>query len=259
MNLGFLGTGMISSAMVTGLSSSGAAFQSIRVSPRNHQTAADLARRFPGVSIASSNQDVLNSSDTVVLAVRPAVVRAVLSELHFRPGHRVISLVSGLSLENVSSLVAPAARVTRAVPLPSTAQRIGQTAIYPPDRFVRDLFAAIGTVVEAESEAEFDAICAATATIAAFYAFLDGVASWLSANGMPEAKARDYIAQMFLGEITTASGQPDESFQSLANAHSTAGGINELFLRHLSERGFLASIPEGLDMVMKRIRPTPGK
>src|ERR1700761_5085555 len=114
MTLGFVGTGEITSAMVTGLSSSTAP-HSVRLSPRNLAIAADLAHRFPNVSIAASNQDVLDTCETVVIAVKPAVARDVLSELHFRPDHHVISVVSGLSSQNVSQLVVPATVVTRAV------------------------------------------------------------------------------------------------------------------------------------------------
>lgn len=258
MTLGFLGTGEITSAMVTGLSSHDTEFRSIRVSPRNFQIATNLANRFPGVSIASSNQDLLDFSDTVVIAVRPPIARDVLSELRFRPDHRVISVVSALSLESATELVAPATRITRAVPLPSTAKRMGPTAIYPPDRFVNDLFAAIGTVFAVETEAEFDAICAATATIATFYAFMDGVASWLCSNQIPKVEAREYVARMFLGVTSTASDRPENSFQSLASAHATRGGINDQFLRYLVERGLVTSISEGLELVMQRIR-TSGK
>src|ERR1700722_19455940 len=105
MTLGFLGTGEITSAMVTGLSSHDTEFRSIRVSPRNLQIATNLANRFRGVSIASSNQDLLDFSDTVVIAVRPPIARDVLSELRFRPDHRVISVVSALSLESAPALV----------------------------------------------------------------------------------------------------------------------------------------------------------
>lgn len=259
MKLGFVGTGEITSAMVTGLSSSDAELHSIRLSPRNLAIATDLANRFPNVSIASSNQDVLEHCDTVVIAVRPQVARSALSELRFRPDHCLISVVSALSLQSVSALVAPATRITRAVPLPSTAKRIGPTAIYPPDRLVDDLFAAIGTVFAVETEDEFEAMCAATATIASYYAFIDGVASWLARNSVPEAKARDYVGRMFLGVTSTAVGAPERSFQSLASDHATAGGINEQFLRHLVEHGLLKSVSEGLDAVMRRIRAASRK
>jgi pyrroline-5-carboxylate reductase len=253
MKLGFVGTGEITSAMVTGLSSSDAGLHSIRLSLRNPTIAAGLAHRFPGVSIASSNQDVLDYCETVVIAVRPQVARSVLSALRFRPGHRVISVVSTLSLRSLSDLVAPATRVTRAVPLPSTAKRLGPTGIYPPDPVVEDLFAPLGTVFAVETEREFDALCAATATIASHFAFVNEVASWLARNSVPEAKARDYVARMFLGLTSMAVDAPERNFQSLAKSHATAGGINEQFLRYLVEQGALKSVSEGLDAVMRRI------
>src|SRR5580692_1158766 len=95
MQLGFIGTGEITSAIVTGLSSSGTTHP-IWLSPRNAVIANGLAKRFPGISVASSNQEVLDRSDTVVIGVRPSVAQPVLAELGFRPDHQVISLVSGL-------------------------------------------------------------------------------------------------------------------------------------------------------------------
>ena len=256
MKLGFVGTGEITSAMVTGLSSYGAASHSIRLSPRNPDAAADLAHRFPGVSVASSNQEVLDDCETVVIAVRPQVVRNVLSELRFRPEHHVISVVAALPLRTVSDLVAPARQVTRAVPLPSTAKRLGPTAIYPPDRLVEDLFTTIGTVFAVETEGEFDAMSAASATIASYFAFTDTVASWLAQNGVPESKARDYIVRVFLGVTTAAVESPEHSFESLAGKHATAGGINEQFLKYLIKQGVLDHVSKGLDAVMQRITAT---
>jgi len=259
MKIGFVGTGEITLALVTGLSSSGAAPHSIRLSPRNQAIAADLAHRFPGVSVASSNQEVLDSCETAVIAVKPQVARSVLSELRFRPDHHVISVVSALSLRSVCDLVAPAAKVTRAVPLPSTAKRLGPTAIYPPDWLVENFFATLGTVFAVETEDEFNAMCAATATIASYFAFNDTVACWLAQNSIPESKARDYVARMVFGLTTGAVDASERSFQSLASQHATAGGINEQFLKHLADRGVLRSVSEGLDSVMRRIKTASQK
>src|SRR3979411_3353973 len=129
MKLGFVGTGAITRAIVTGLSSASAE-QRIRLSPRNANIASELASRFPRVSVASSNQDVLDVSDIVVLAVRPQVAANVVSELRFRPEHHVISVISTLSLARISVLLAHATKLTKAIPLPSVAQREGPTAIY---------------------------------------------------------------------------------------------------------------------------------
>jgi pyrroline-5-carboxylate reductase len=253
IKLGFLGTGAITSAMVTGLSSVGGEGPSIRLSPRNAAVAADLANRFPQVSVAASNQAVVDESEIVVIAVRPQIAETVLRELRFRADHGVISLVSGYSLRRLLGLVAPAARVTRAVPLPSAAQRRSPTAIYPQDRTTKEIFASLGAAFEVATESEFDALCTATATMAAYFAFADAAASWLARNGIPPAKARGYIARIFKGLADKAMEAPEQSFESLAADHATRGGTNEQLLTALRDHGVFESFSEALDGVMRRV------
>ena len=131
MQLGFIGTGEITSSIVTGLSSFGVTAHSIWLSPRNSAIASGLANRFRGIAVASCNQDVLDHSHAIVIAVSPSAARDVLSELRFRPDHEVISLVSTLSLRSLSELVAPAVRIARAVPLPSTAKEKELNSFHP--------------------------------------------------------------------------------------------------------------------------------
>jgi pyrroline-5-carboxylate reductase len=253
MQLGFIGTGEITSSIVTGLSWSGVTGHSIWLSPRNSAIANGLANRFHGIAVASCNQEVLDHSDTIVIAVRASVARDVLAKLRFRPDHQVISLVSALSLRSLSELVEPAVRTSRAVPLPSASQRLSPTAIYPPDPVAVELFAALGTVFPVRAEDEFDAMCATTATVASYYAFNETIASWLEQQGVPAPQARDYIARLFLGVTTGAVEASERSFQSLAATHATAGGINEQFLKHLVEHGLLTRVSEALDAVLHRI------
>jgi pyrroline-5-carboxylate reductase len=239
MKLGFVGTGAITAAIVTGLNSAPGKQHSIRLSPRNAKIASELATRLPGVLVAASNQDVLDSGDVIVLAVRPQVAQSVVSELRFRPDHHVISLISTFSLASISGLVAPATKVTRAVPLPSVA-----------DRLVAELFDRLGTAIEVESESEFDALCAATATIASYFAFADAIASWLAGQGVPGPKARDYVTRIFAGLNVEVAGR---SLKSLADGHSTRGGINEQLLTHLAEHHVFENLSQGLDAVLRRI------
>jgi pyrroline-5-carboxylate reductase len=254
MKLGFVGTGAITTAIVTGVSSASPERQAIRLSPRNANIAAELASRFPGVSVASSNQEVLDSSDIIVLAVRPQVAASVISELRFRPDHRVISVISTLSLANISSWIAPATKVTRAVPLPSVAQRQGPTVIYPPDRLVADLFGRLGAAIEVETENEIDALSTATATIASYFAFADAIASWLTRHGVPSSTARDYVAKVFRGPLNAVVDAPERSLKSLTNEYATPGGINEQVLTYLVERDVFKNLSRSLDAVLHRMK-----
>ena len=252
-NLGFLGTGAIASAIITGLNSPDAGPYSILVSPRNASAAADLARRFPRVSVAGSNEQVVDESETVVIAVRPQVAEAVLSALRFRANQNVISLVGGFPVARISSLVAPAGRVTRAVPLPSTAKRRCPTVIYPADPATEELFARLGAAFAVETEHEFDALATATATMATYFAIADSVASWLVGQGIGARQARDYVTQVFAGLSQTAMEHPERSFQLLAAEHATRGGLNEQVLKCLTGHGTFQHLSEALDGVMRRV------
>jgi pyrroline-5-carboxylate reductase len=253
MNLGFVGTGAITAAIVTGLNSPGLPVHSILVSPRNSETAADLAHRFPNVSIAESNQQVLDRSGTVILAVRPQVFRAVAGELRFRPEHRVISVVAAFSVRALTKLLAPAGTICRAVPLPSTADRRCPTAIYPKDPVAAELFAPLGAAVEVDTEAELNALSTATAAMASYFAFAGSLTSWLTRHDIAPAAARDYIARVMLGLAQTAAENPARSFHELAAGHATPGGMNEQVRAHLASHGVFDAVSDALDRVLRRI------
>jgi pyrroline-5-carboxylate reductase len=250
MKLGIIGVGMIAAAIVDGLCSAepGA---SIFLSPRNAETAAALASRYPNVEVAKSNQAVLDMSDMVVLAVRPQIADDVLPRLRFRTDHHVVSLIATMSLEYLRSATAPAGKITRAVPLPAVARRQGPTAIFPGDGGVQALFDRLGTAVVLDDEGEFDVFTAATAVMASYFAFADTVASWMEREGVPAAKSRTYVGQMFEG---LAGAPSDRSFAELAGEHQTRGGLNEQVVRSVTSDGRFTGLDRALDAILVRLR-----
>ena len=72
-NIGFVGTGAITEAMVRGLLTEPAYASEIHVSPRSAHIAATLTDEFTAVRIAKDNQDVVERSD---MAVRLPRVRS---------------------------------------------------------------------------------------------------------------------------------------------------------------------------------------
>lgn len=83
MQLGFLGSGEITAAMVTGLRSGGGTPQAICLSPGIDRPRRSLTGRFTDVSVASSNPDLIDRCQAVIIALKPQVVREVLLGLHF--------------------------------------------------------------------------------------------------------------------------------------------------------------------------------
>jgi pyrroline-5-carboxylate reductase len=65
---GILGVGEIGAAIVTGLCADVDDAPRILLSPRNARRSADLAARYPSVSVAPDNQSVASRSAVVVLS-----------------------------------------------------------------------------------------------------------------------------------------------------------------------------------------------
>jgi pyrroline-5-carboxylate reductase len=252
-DLGVIGVGAIAEAMVTGLCEGEDAPASIHLSPRNAERADRLAARYPSVQVADSNQAVLERADLLLLCVRPQDASDTLSHLAFREGQAVISVIAGISIEALRSLVAPADPIARAIPLPAVSRRMGLTPIHPPNELAREIFEPLGGVVALDDERAFDSLAAASATIAAHLAYLDAISRWLVDRGIPEADATRYVAAIFgaLSETLPRDGTLD--FNSLADEVATTGGLNEQFLADLRRAGTYDGVERALDDVASRL------
>ncbi len=253
MRYGFLGTGAITHAMVIGLSEGVTEPPDIVVSPRNAEVAAGLAARFPNVTVAPSNESVVEQSDAVVLAVRPQDAEVALAGLPFREDQPILSAIAGISVEDVAKLVAPATRISRSIPLPELARRSGIVAMYPAEEAAIAFFERIGTVVVTPSEPALDAHSAVTSLVAAHLDYLDAVSEWFAEQGVPPLDARRYVAATFKETVAGLDG--DVPFTELADRHATAGGLNEQ-VRIATSDDVRRITRQALDEVLERISPS---
>ena len=250
--IGFIGTGEITRAVVTGMSTVAGDKPVILLSPRNETIAAELADRFDNVEIAGSNQAVIDSADTVCLALRPQDAEEIIDGLNFGTGHHVISFMATFGRERLLKLVAPASRVTLVTPLPAVAFHGGPTPIFPADDDVVALFQPLGTAVAVETESEYQALCVATATLAGAFGYYETIADWLSAKNVPADKARAFSGAVFYALAATARENPEHSFSHLTRESATRGGTNEQVLAHLKENGVYAALDQALDDIWDR-------
>lgn len=251
MSLGFLGTGAITEAVVTGLGAAPGA-PDIVVSPRSAARSRALAARFANVAVAPDNQTVLDRADTVVLAVRPQDIAAALDGLRFRREQTIISFVALVPMVRLRDLVRPAERICRAVPLPSAALRIGPIALSPDLPDVTELLGRIGTVIAAPTEEMLEPLWAITALMAPFYEQLHQVADWLADNGVPMDIAASYTAQLYASWGRVATEHTDD-LPALREASQTRGGLNEQALRQLGEADHYRSLRAALDAILSRL------
>ncbi len=253
MRLGFVGTGIITDAIVTGLATARPDIGEILVSPRNAETAARLAARFPVVRVAADNQAVLDGADVVFLAIRPQIAEAVIRPLAFRPDHHVISVVATVQIETLADWIGgPVAGLCRAVPLPFVASLSGPTLIFPPDRVAAGLFAPLGTAIETDDIAPFDRLATASALMGTYFGVLETAARWLEGNGVPYDQGKAYLTGLYSGLAHAMQTSPAETFEELRHEFSTRGGLNEQVFRVFVAHGGKTALEDGLDAVLAR-------
>jgi pyrroline-5-carboxylate reductase len=253
-----VGTGSITRALITGLCDAAGAPEEIWVSPRNHQISASLASAFSIVHIGASNQDVLDRTDTIVLAVRPQVAPSIIESLAFRHDHRVISVIAALSYETLLPLVAPASFCVRAAPLPAAALKCGPTAIFPPDAQTARLFGNIGTPIEVESQIHFEALFTCTAEMSSYFQLLDTCMVFLMTKGLPYQAGRQYIAGLFGALSQTTLASSDHTFAQLRAEHTTKGGLNEQVNAELTAAGVFSTHASTLGHIFARVSGLQG-
>lgn len=254
MIYGFVGTGTITEAMVHGLLSSSFPVEQIFLSPRNADTAARLAAQYDKVTVAASNQAVVEASDTVILAVRPQIAEVVLRDITIPDRCRLISVIAATSHEKLAEWTGhDASRIVRAIPLPFVGEREGVTAVYPRDAQAEAFFDAMGSSVGCETKHEFDLLAAASSTMGTYFGILGHLTDWLVRNGMEEAKVQSYLLPLFHSLGAAARRTPDKGFADLRDEFSTRGGLNEQVARAYDAAGGGAALQDALDGVLKRI------
>ena len=199
MEVGFIGAGAITEAVVTGLCEADAAGHSILLSPRSRDRSRRLSERYAAVEVATGNQQVLDQCDLVFLAVRPQDAAEVLKTLSFRENQRVVSFIATISSADIARQVRPAEFIGRVAPVPPIARRKGPVAMCPPNPQLADFFGPLGTVIQVAEEAQLDAFFSVSALMAPYFELLESVSAWVRAQGVDAVDADTYTGALFRG------------------------------------------------------------
>jgi len=254
MKIGFIGTGDITAAIVTGLISSDYPVSEIILSERNLAKSTRLAAADTRIRVTPDNQQIVDDADLVFLAVRPQIAEEVIRPLHFREGQAVASLIATYTFETLLDWIGTAVTLTRSIPLPAVANRRGVTAIFPANDQLETLYSALGPVVIAETLDEFDAYAATSALMGLYFGIMETANDWLCAQGTSPQYAQSYLTKIFLELSRTADSTPDTSFAHLRKEHSTPGGLNQQMFEVFAETGGTESLTQALNSVAKRVR-----
>jgi len=253
MKLGFVGTGKITSSVVTGICRSNISFKKIILSPRNRSVAKNLKRKFKKVIIAKNNQEIINSCNWIFLAVTPSVGEKIIKHLKFKSSQTIISFISTMTLPQLKKAVKVKAKIVRAVPLPPISLRKGPVPIFPPNKKIKNFFNKLGTAVEITNEKLSKNFWSTSGMMAPFYELLSTMSNWLVKRGVKRDKAQKYITSLFVALSEDAVVNSKKDLKHLVKESQTPKGLNEQGVKELRKAGFYKATEKTLNSILKRL------
>lgn len=270
MTVGFIGTGNMATAIVRGVLADGFLPAGDIVVFDPDAAKRDALGAELGVRVASSNVELVELADVVVLAVKPQVVPAVLPPLAAQIADRrrvVVSIAAGTPLARIEELLAagstPVTReqrqaVVRVMPNVNAmigagmAAVCGNAAATPEDvELVLGMFAAVGDAIELP-ENQFSTFTAVAGSAPAFaYLFIDSLARGAVKAGMAKDLATRIAAQTVLGSARMVL-ESDSTPWELIDTVCSPGGTTVAGLVALEDRAFLATVVHGVTETIAR-------
>ena len=253
MNIGFIGTGKIASAVITGISKSNIIYKKILISPRNKAIAEKLKKKIKKLNIAKNNQEILNSCDWIFLSITPTVGKKIIKDLKFKSNQTIISFISTITLGELKKVIKVKAKIVRAIPLPPISLKKGPIPICPPNKRVKEFFNKIGTTIEIKNEKSSINFWATSGMMAPFYELLRVMIDWLVKKGVKRDNAQKYITCLFLALSEDAVINSKKDLKFLVKESQTPDGLNEQGVRELTKSGFYKKLEKALNGLHKRL------
>ena len=253
MILGFIGVGKITSSVINGINKSKLKNCKIIISPRNKAISSSLKKKYKNIKIAKSNQEVVDKSKWIFLAVTPIVGEKIIKQLRFRSTHTIISFISTITLSQLKKAIKVKAKIFRAIPLPPISLNKGPIPICPPNRKLKVFFNNLGTTVEIKNEKSSINFWSTSGMMAPFYEVLRVMIDWLVKRGVKRNNAQKYITSLFLALSEDAVVNSKENLKNLVKDSQTPNGLNEQGIRELTKAGFYKSLEKTLNSIHRRL------
>jgi pyrroline-5-carboxylate reductase len=220
-------------------------------------SSAARAAEYEG-AVLNPGPELLAQAQTVVLAVKPQIWRAVAEDYRdlLWPDAVIISVAVGVRTDDISDVFG-GRRTARVMPTTGVGNGRGVASIFAGDPVARDrahlLFDPIATTVDIDREDLMDAAAAASGSAPAYlYAFTEA----LAAAGADLGLDPDAALRLATSTVVSAAARMEGSERSLADLRAevaSPGGTTEAALRVLmGEQGFERLMREALAAAVKR-------
>ncbi len=265
--VGFIGGGAMGGALIKRLiSDEKIAPQRLYLHEPDTQRALALAAET-GINLVEDNEELLQTCQVVVFAVKPQMVPEVLSPLRecWKTGQVLISIAAGITTAHLRGYLPEAVELVRVMPNAPALIGAGVSAVAPEpggsshsQELALELFNVAGKAV-AVSEDMLDAVTGVSGSGPAYgYLFIEALADAGVREGLPRYIAMELAAYTMLGAarmVLETGKHPGE----LKDMVTSPAGTSIAGVAMLEAQGFRGTVMEAVRAAVRRARELGGK
>jgi len=258
--VGFIGTGNMASALISGMISAGFKPNNIFASSPGKEHLDSLSSVFD-IQTSADNADVFKASEIIVFAVKPNKLKTVLEE--FNKGNSaeeklIISVAAGIKISDIELHLSRKQRIIRAMPNTPSSIGMGVTAICQNKNTTKhdvenaeELFGCVGKVVQIQEEAmDFFTALIGSGPAYVFY-LIESLLESSKDMKVDEKMRKDMISSMIAGSAELALIS-ENSPQQLRENVTSPGGVTEKAIEEFDKNNFKEAILKAINEAVNR-------
>lgn len=241
--IGFIGVGNMAQAIIKGLLESKIIGAKSVFCTNRSEGKLQKTSEFFGIQALTSNEDLIDQCDVIVLAMKPQDLSAAIDPVAsaFRPGQIVISLAAGVTLRTLEKKL-PDCRIVRVMPNTPTLINKGVTGYLTSEKdvgletLVEDLFTPLGSVFKVEDEMQFEALMVSCSSGTGFvFELMMYFQDWIEERGFEPDIAKKMVIDTFLGAAMMAKQSGETGLEELQNKVTSKKGVTSAGLQSMRE------------------------
>lgn len=253
-----LGSGHMGRALAVGIASNPQIDASIIVSDPVEDQLAGYTHRDVRTTI--DNEEAINQSDIVILAVKPQIIKAVVkAHVAAIKNRLVVSIAAGVPMTSLEGWLPESTPIVHCMPNLAVSVNEGVTGMFAnryvtktQQKIVQSLFESLGDAVWMPEDSHIDIVTAISGTgLAYFFYLMDAIIHAAKELGMDEKKAQQFATRTAMGAACIAVNSSADP-AALRDQVASPGGTTERALTVLDANRVRESIMDAVNAAFAR-------
>lgn len=211
MRIGFIGCGNMGEAILSGILADGSitSCYDVYIFEKNSERKTNICNKYSIENRNETLKDVIESTDYIILAVKPNIYPIVLNEIRTMENINTkvfVSIAAGVTINSMEELIGSDKKIIRTMPNTPALVGMGMASITPNVNIEENELKQVIEIFESFGKAEvvdeklIDTVTAVSGSSPAYvYMFIEAMADGAVLEGMPRDKAYKFAAQSVLG------------------------------------------------------------